>query len=151
MVLRVGTAGSLNNLIVTNFNDWAMSVDGSNSQARWTDGSLAVRNSIFFRNPLAPWQNVAPANLVDGGIPADTFDEALALQAPSLNNNRQADPLLPTATTITAPVFKPLMGSPALSGGATPPFDGFFDTSATFVGAIGASDWTTGWTSYPEN
>jgi hypothetical protein len=150
MVLRVGTAGSLNNLVVTNFNDWAMFVDGANSQARWADGSLAVRSSIFFKNPQAAWQNSAPGNLVDGGMLVDNFDEAMALQAPSLNN-RQADPLLVSATTITAPVFKPLMSSPALTGGATPPSDGFFDTSATFVGAIGANDWTTGWTSYPEN
>jgi hypothetical protein len=60
MVLRVGTAGLINNAIVTNFNDWAMFVDGSNSQARWTDGSLGVKNSIFFKNPMAAFQNVKP-------------------------------------------------------------------------------------------
>ena len=150
MVLRVGTAGSLNNLIVTNFNDWAMFVDGSNSQARWTDGSLGVKNSIFFKNPTAAWQNVAPANLADGGMAVDNFNEEMALSAPSLNN-RQVDPLLPSATVVTAPVFKPLTDSPALMGGATPPGDGFFDVTATFVGAVGATDWTAGWTSFPEN
>lgn len=150
MVLRVGTAGLINNAIVTNFNDWAMFVDGSNSQARWSDGSLAVKNSIFFKNPMAAFQNVAPANLADGGVVADNFDEEMALLTPSLSN-RQVDPLLVQATVVTAPVFKPLMDSPALSNGATPPNDGFFDVSATFVGAVGTTDWTTGWTAYPEN
>ncbi|MBL8936100.1 MAG: hypothetical protein JNM69_16195 [Archangium sp.] len=150
MVLRVGTAGLINNAIVTNFNDWAMFVDGSNSQARWSDGSLAVKNSIFFKNPMAAFQNVAPANLADGGVVADNFDEEMALLTPSLSN-RQVDPLLVQATIVTAPVFKPLMDSPALSNGATPPNDGFFDVSATFVGAVGTTDWTTGWTAYPEN
>ncbi|MBE2254442.1 MAG: hypothetical protein IAE78_33245 [Myxococcus sp.] len=150
VVLRVGTAGLLNNLVVTNFNDWAMFVDGANSQARWRDGSLAVKNSLFFKNPAAAWQNVAPANLADGGAAVDDFDEAQALLAPSLGN-RQADPLLPSATVVTAPVFKPLADSPALVGGATPPNDGFFDVSATFVGAVGTTDWTVGWTAYPEN
>jgi hypothetical protein len=150
MILRVGTAGLLNNVIVTNFNDWAMFVDGSNSQARWTDGSLAVKNSIFFKNPMAGWQNVRPSNLADGGVVADTFDEEMSLLAPSLNN-RQVDPLLPSATNVTAPVFKPLTDSPALMGGATPPGDGFFDVTATFVGAVGATDWTAGWTAFPEN
>lgn len=150
MVLRVGTAGLLNNVIVTNFNDWAMFVDGANSQARWTDGSLAVKNSIFFKNPMAAWQNVPAANLADGGVAADNFNEEMSLLTPSLNN-RQVDPLLPSATVVTAPVFKPLTDSPALTGGATPPGDGFFDVTATFVGAVGATDWTAGWTAFPEN
>ena len=150
MSFRVGSAGSLNNVVVTNFNDWAMFVDGSNSQARWTDGSLGVKNSIFFKNPMAAWQNVRPSNLADGGVPADNFDEEMALLAPSLNN-RQVDPLLSSASVVTAPVFKPLTDSPALTGGATPPDDGFFDVTATFVGAVGSTDWTAGWTAFPEN
>ena len=52
---------------------------------------------------------------------------------------------------VTAPVFKPLTDSPALTGGATPPGDGFFDVTATFVGAVGSTDWTAGWTAFPEN
>jgi hypothetical protein len=150
MSYRVGTAGNLNNFVVTNFNDWAMFIDGSNSQARWTDMSLQVRNSIFFKNPMAAWQNVRPAALADGGMPADNFDEEMALATPSLNN-RMVDPQLTAPTAVTAPGFKPLMDSPALMGGATPPSDGFFDPAATFVGAVGTTDWTTGWTSYPEN
>lgn len=150
VVLRVGTAGLINNAIVTNFNDWAMFVDGSNSQARWTDGSLTVKNSIFFKNPMAAFQNVKPSNLTDGGVVADNFDEEMALLAPSLSN-RQVDPLLAQATVVTSPVFKPLMDSPALTNGGTPPNDGFFDVTATFVGAVGTTDWTTGWTAYPEH
>ncbi len=34
-------------------------------------------------------------------------------------------------------------------GGATPPNDGFFDTAATWVGAMGDEDWTAGWTAFP--
>ncbi|MFH0899939.1 MAG: hypothetical protein V2A73_04845 [Pseudomonadota bacterium] len=37
------------------------------------------------------------------------------------------------------------------SKAATPPSDGFFDTAATFVGAIGSQDWTAGWAAYPVN
>ncbi|MBL9038516.1 MAG: hypothetical protein JNG84_08400 [Archangium sp.] len=150
MVLRVGTAGALNNLIVTNFNDWAMFVDGSNSQGKWNGGSLVVRNSIFFKNATLPWQDTKPSNLADGGVPNDPFNEETALTAPSLSN-RSVDPSLGNAMDATAPVFKPLSDSPALMGGATPPNDGFFDATATFVGAVGTTDWTTGWTAYPEN
>jgi hypothetical protein len=150
MSYRVGTAGNLNNFVVTNFNDWAVFIDGSNSQARWTDMSLQVRNSIFFKNPMAAWQNTTPDPLRDGGVVPDTFNEDMALATPSLNN-RMVDPQLAAPTAVTAPNFKPLMDSPALMGGATPPSDGFFDPAATFVGAVGTTDWTTGWTSFPEN
>jgi hypothetical protein len=33
------------------------------------------------------------------------------------------------------------------AGGGTPPDDGFFDPTATFVGAFGFTDWTAGWSS----
>jgi hypothetical protein len=38
--------------------------------------------------------------------------------------------------------------SPAFTGGATPPNDGFFDVNATFIGAFGREDWTSGWSSF---
>jgi hypothetical protein len=37
------------------------------------------------------------------------------------------------------------VGSPLLTGGLVPPADGFFDQTATFRGAFGTTDWTTGW------
>ncbi len=37
------------------------------------------------------------------------------------------------------------------SGAGTPPDDGFYDTSAKFIGAIGDSNWIAGWTEFPEN
>ena len=34
------------------------------------------------------------------------------------------------------------------SGAATPPNDGFFDETATFVGAFGTTDWTYPWSNF---
>jgi hypothetical protein len=51
--------------------------------------------------------------------------------------------------SVSAPNFKPLQDSPALVGAAPTP-GGFFET-ASFVGAIGATDWTQGWTAFPAN
>ena len=39
----------------------------------------------------------------------------------------------------------PLLTSPALIAGTTPPNDGFFDATATYAGAFGTEDWTAGW------
>jgi hypothetical protein len=144
LMLRQGTAGTLANLIVMNFTSNAMTVDQASTASQWTMGALKVTNSLFFNNPSAGWTAAA------GSMPDNGFDEAMALSAMSLAN-RQVDPQLTAAMNETAPSFKPLMDSPALTGGATPPADGFFDTSATFIGAVGAVDWTAGWTAYPAN
>jgi hypothetical protein len=55
------------------------------------------------------------------------------------------------AFNLTTPTFMLPGTSPAMTGGATPPSDGFFDATATYVGAVGATDWTAGWTAYPQN
>jgi hypothetical protein len=150
MILRAGTAGKLYNVIGTNFTDRGPIVDGNPSKAQWTSGALLVSNSIFFNNPDMGIQNYVAPPRADGGIADNGFDEVMEFTAPSLNN-RLVDPKLTNGASLTAPNFMPMTGSPALTGGATPPSDGFFDSSATFVGALGTTDWTAGWTAYPEN
>lgn len=151
MILRAGTAGKLHNVLVTNFTDKGFIVDGNPSKAQWTAGALEVSHSIFFQNPTSGVVDYVAPLRADGGVADNMFDEPTSLAAPSLANRFDLDPKLAAATSATAPSFKPLADSPALLGGATPPADGFFDATATFVGAIGATDWTTGWTAFPEN
>lgn len=145
LMLRQGTAGTLANFIVTHFTSSALTVDQAATATQWTMGALKLQNSIFFNNPAVGWQAVT------GSMPDNMFDEALALSDVALGN-RDLDPQLTNAMSETAPSFKPLTDSPALKGGAaTTPGDGFFDTTATFIGAVGATDWTQGWTAFPEN
>src|SRR5262249_21113985 len=125
-IYRVGSAGKMSNMIVTNFSDFAMLVDSASSINAWNQGDLVVKSSIFFNNPTAGWANTAPQSLADGGVPPDMFDEAAKLSEASLAN-RDTDPQLTDATNVTAPNFKPKAGSPALTGGATPAGDTFFD------------------------
>jgi hypothetical protein len=145
LMLRQGTAGILANFIVTNFTSNALTVDQDSTATQWSMGALRISNSIFFNNPNVGWQ-AAP-----GSMPDNLFDEGAALSNVSLAN-RDIDPQLKDAMNEAAPNFAPLMDSPALKGeAATPPNDGFFDSSATFIGAVGTTDWTQGWTAYPEN
>lgn len=58
-------------------------------------------------------------------------------------------------SSLTAPNFTPQAASMLLSGGITPSFtgalaDAFFQ-QVTFVGAIGTTDWTSGWTNWDPN
>lgn len=142
--LKVGTAGHLYNTIVTRFSDGSVDVDNASTTAQVTAGNLTLENSIVYGNSgtAASW-GPDPDN--DGIADNTLFDVAG-------KNNRTVDPLL-GSYLLDAPSYVPLAGSPALTGGATPPSDGFFDATATFVGAFEdeASDWTAGWTAYPNN
>jgi hypothetical protein len=151
LILRAGTAGTIANVLVTNFTDKGLIVDGNPSKAQWTAGALKVSHGLFFQNPASGVTDYLSAPRPDGGVTDNMFDEPQELAAPSLNNRFDVDPKLTAATSVTAPSFKPAAGSPALTGGVAAPSDGFFDATATFVGAVGAEDWTAGWTAYPEN
>jgi hypothetical protein len=144
MHLRRGTAGRLWNVIVAHEADFPVDIDGAATVAQ-TPANLTIRNSIFFDNGNQTLWDDATDN--DGGfIEGDYFRSAEY-------ENLEEDPLITSGLNQVAPSFKPGTGSPALNAAnaATPPNDGFFDTSATFIGGVGDTDWTTGWTEFPQD
>lgn len=141
MHLRRGTAAHLYNFIVAHFADFTIDVDGKSTVAQ-TQKDLFLKNSILFDNGLqSAW--------VDPKDNDEAFDEGKFFLGEA--TVQQVDPKLTAATDKAAPNFKPAAGSPALdaSKAATPPTGGFFNDKATFIGAIGESDWTAEWTAYP--
>jgi hypothetical protein len=133
-LLRRGTAGVLSNFVVAYFTDSNVDVNGGVSEAQVAAGALSLHSSIFFSpaNP-SPW---LPFEL-DAFVTNDA------------SNRDGVDPGLTDALNLVAPSFAPTPKSAVFTGGATPPADGFFDETATQVGAIGTEDWTAGWTAYP--
>jgi hypothetical protein len=143
---RRGTAGHVYNAIVTGFTSRVIDVDGPESVAQFGAGELFLRDSVIYANAGVTDATTAwPETDNDGG-----FDEASAFFAAGLGN-AAVDPQLADPANLAAPSFLPAAGSPALTGGATPPSDGFFDATATFKGAFGSVDWTSGWTAFPAN
>jgi hypothetical protein len=140
---RRGTAGKLHNFILAHFTDFGIHVDDTATKAQTDEGTLYLKNSIFWDNGNDTTS--LPTKTDVDGFDATTFFLGVAL------DNRVVDPMLTDPLNLDAPSFKPKTGSPALNGAGTPPSDGFFDTTATFVGAIGDSDWTAGWTAFPAN
>ena len=142
-VFRRGTAGQYVNHIFYGFPKGPEFRDPE-TKAQLDAGMLAVKSSIFFGND-ATASNLPPPQS------SNDIDESAYITTAN-GNQMGMDPLMPTgAISKTTPVFKPSAGSPALTLGATPPNDGFFDTSANFIGAIGTVDWTADWTAYPQN
>ncbi|MDQ3340178.1 MAG: hypothetical protein M4D80_33900 [Myxococcota bacterium] len=142
--VRRGTAGKINNSIVMGFTKFAADIDGASSVNQFTGANLTLKNVYFVKgtNALSNW----PANFDGAGAGNDGgFDEAAQIGGDA-TNRIDVNPMLGAPFNTTAPDWKPAAGSPVLTGCATPPAG--LDTTATYCGAIGATDWTTGWTKY---
>ncbi|OJH36667.1 hypothetical protein [Cystobacter ferrugineus] len=164
LVFNTGAGVKLRNALVMNFADQAVDVDGAASVAMFEAGSLSITNTFFYNNrgdttsiPYAP----NPVKDSSGKVTNDDasrfandtiFKEPEQFITEALRN-QVVDPKLTASQDLKAPNFAPQEGSLALDpeNAATPPADGFFDTSARFVGAVGTDNWLDGWTAFPEN
>lgn len=156
MTLKAGTAGKLNNFIVMDFAEGHIDVndpDGTGSAARVLDGSLTIRNSLFWNLVGSNTELVAETKDNDNGLDEHAAFVANTVGPQANTGNRFAHPMLTDASNTEAPNFQPKAGSPALNPDVAVPTatGGFFDTSARFIGAVGTTDWTAGWTAYPKN
>ena len=145
--LRRGTSGDIFNAIVVGFGSDGVDVDNIE-----TVGRYSVQNSIISRNNDDIEGN---DDVINGGADTVAFQDSVEMNA-AWNNmvGMAADPLLADAFNRTAPDLRPGAGSPARMGAATPPDDGFFDITATFIGAVdpdATTQWFEGWTTFAQN
>ncbi|MDX2088779.1 MAG: hypothetical protein SFX73_13060 [Kofleriaceae bacterium] len=138
-VFRRGTGGNYYNHVWYGFNKGIEFRDATTGD-QITAGNLKILSSTLFGTGADGQSNSVATTITDFQLSAHTDKINLTNVDPGLTAN---------AINKTAPNFKPT--APLTTGAATPPGGGFFDTSATFIGAIGADDWTTGWTEYPQN
>jgi hypothetical protein len=158
MMLRRGTAGSINNSIVAYFTDWAIDVADYSTVLLAESGDLAVQTTFFYDNAndvldgFPAGFDVADGTEDDCEEPAPKcvgYDEHDLFTSDATNLFEGTEPGLNAPLDLGAPDFAPVEDSPVLAGGDTPP-EGF-DIGATYYGAIGDVDWTAGWTAYPVN
>ncbi|MEM6928516.1 MAG: hypothetical protein AAF602_16390, partial [Myxococcota bacterium] len=140
MVLRRGTAGRLENVLIGGFQLGVADIGDEVTAREAEAGRLALGPGATF--------DVGDDGLTafpeepddDGG-----YDEAgLPTDLESL-----ARPL-----AVGPPTFAPRSGVLPLTGATTLPEDEFWDAAATWFGAVrpGADEsWLTGWTAFPEN
>jgi hypothetical protein len=142
-LFRRGTGGHYFNHLVTGFRNGIEIRDAATKgQLDATPANLTLQGSVVFGmgadgNGLWP-----PAQAMNDIVESDYFTTGNVFVAP-------ASGLTAAATSLTAPNFKP---TALITGGVVPVnvSGTFFDTTANFVGAVGADDWTTGWTAYPQ-
>lgn len=139
MHLRRSSQNKIYNALIMGWPDGIL-IDGTNTVADAKVGNTFLKNSII-------------AGSVSGDL--KSTDAAFQTDMPNWfasNNGRifsnNTDVKLTDPFNLNKPNPMSLAGSPVLTGAATPPNDGFFDTSANFVGAFGNVDWLSGWTKF---
>ncbi|MEW6508959.1 MAG: T9SS type A sorting domain-containing protein [Bacteroidota bacterium] len=139
MHLRRSSQNKIHNALIMGWPDGVL-IDGVNTVADARSGVTFLKNSIIsgsvsghLKSTDATFQTEMPGWFTTNGGRTFTTNAEVLL----------ADPF-----NIANPNPMPTIGSPVFTGGATPPSDGFFDATATYVGAFGYRDWTAGWSSF---
>lgn len=148
LTLRRGTAGTLKNLIVMGFKKSGIRVNNEATFKQIDADALVVDNSIFYNNN--PNWDTATCDKGKTGECTYTYPYSVeTFMTQMMKNNRVEDPKLGNPYDLENPDFRPQAGSPALTGYATPPNDGFFET-VDFIGGVDPdNDWTRApWTTY---
>jgi hypothetical protein len=140
LYIRRNSQARFANVLITNFGNYSVVVDGSGSIGHFTGGVSYLKNSIFHGGK--------------GGYAHRTSSGTALQTIPAEWSTREADPML-TNIAFTTPDPRPKAGSPALSGAADPTADpmskGFF-SAAPYVGAFdGSNNWLSGWTNFAKN
>ncbi len=141
-VFRRGTGGHYVNHIWFNFRNGIEFRDTA-TKAQLDAGNLTIKSSLLFGNGADGLTNLPAAQASNDIVESNYLNEGNLVAVGTIVLD------LPAALDKAAPSFKPAV--PLTANAATPPNNGFFDTSATFIGAIGSDDWTEGWTEYPQN
>ncbi|HVH47138.1 MAG TPA: hypothetical protein VM925_32575 [Labilithrix sp.] len=135
LLLRKNTRGTYKNLVVSGFQAALDIRDGIGGA-----GELSITNSLFWNSKGAGAYVVTDhIAFVEASSTAgqpdkidDTVDEVDWFKGQT--GNRWTDPGIAGGFNAAAPVFGP--AASLTEGAATPPSDGFFDASATYMGAF---------------
>ncbi|MCL4549206.1 MAG: T9SS type A sorting domain-containing protein [Bacteroidetes bacterium] len=137
--LRRSSQNKIQNLLMVGWAKDGIYIDGKQTNQDAKDGLWWIKNSII----------AGAAKKIDSTKSVPGFD---INQWFTDNSNQYFSDN--DAAKLTNPFFlarpdaMPKVGSPALTGGLTPPADGFFDVSANFIGAFKSEDWLAGWTKF---
>ena len=158
MLLREGTSATIRNFIVLGFKEAAVDIDGAETFKQIVGPT---------ETPLTLASGIIDGNCVVSGCVGQFRPDSDDAEAPITTmafvtgspNVTFGDPMLTAPLTVGAPDFRPMTGSPAVTGSVPPAMapegDDFFE-SAPFIGAVGPAGsghdtWWQGWTDFSVN
>lgn len=170
MLLRRGTAANISHAIVMNFRINGFDIDDvSTFENAYTDntangatfdvlnGNLTVNETVYFDNGAGGPPGTTHFVANEGAETAAMGGSAKHATLSTGIAQVVVTPLTAGATNLTVPNFRPVdatiapLVSPALGFGTR---NGYTFTGTTYKGAldhVAGNDWTTGWTSFPQN
>jgi hypothetical protein len=131
---------SLRNSIIMGYNAGGFVMESDATAQAYVAGTSVFKNNLVHA-VVKPYI----------GVSAVVTDAAVQVKAESEGCITYTDPAnikLTSPFTISAPDITPATGSPALTGADFTGMDSFFETTGTFRGAIGSTNWMQGWTSF---
>jgi hypothetical protein len=138
---RRNTRFELHNSVLLGYAKAGFCVDGVGAATAYNAGESMFKNNLVHAM-------TKPYLSRDNSV---FTDSTLALKATVDGNvllTSSASAQISNISNLNAPNFMPATGSPALTGAAFTGLDGSFFTTTTFRGAMGATDWTLGWTNW---
>lgn len=135
---------SLRNSIIMGYNLGGFVMESDATATAYKNDVSAFRNNLVHAvaNPYI-------------GVSAIIDNAAVKAKAESegcITYTDAADIKLTSPFNISAPDITPAAGSPALTGADFAGMDSFFETTGTFRGAVGSTNWMKDWTSFsPKN
>jgi hypothetical protein len=140
VLFRRGTAVTLRNFLITGSKTLGMQIDGTATLEQVSNGTTQIGAGVIW-GPTTPLHASVQPFVANGRFPNVRVNVDGGLTAACFNHE--------------APSFQPASIA-TLAGGQLapilPPNDGFFEP-VTFIGAVPPppeDDWTSGWTSYPQ-
>ena len=135
--LRRGTAATLRNCVIVGFGEFGFRIENDETFQQATQGNLNLDDCLFW--------NSAGAQDLAGQIHPDALSyvdgrTGVISEAPMMRSTQFAGNPDPRALD-AAPLG--LIGN-----AASPPSNGFFDTSASYLGAFGEENWLEEWTNF---
>ncbi len=138
MHLRRSSQNKIYNALIMGWPDGLL-IDGTNTVADAKTGVTFLKNSIIAGSVSGPLKSTDAAFQTDMPTWFTTHNSRTYV------TNAEVGLVNPFHPTQANPF--PLPNSVVYTGGATPPNDGFFDPTATYIGAFGYNNWAIGWSS----
>jgi hypothetical protein len=142
--LRRGSAGSFNNIVVTNFYSSGLEFADAATQAQADAGNLKISGLLLWNNNIG----TEGAPNIQGQVSANTQPFATGARG-KVEKVVVVDPIKKGPFEWSDPNFRRFFGSPIFrTGWVQPPDDGFFNQAAYYVGGVGDDEWWEEWTSF---
>ncbi|MDX1983397.1 MAG: hypothetical protein SFV51_24205, partial [Bryobacteraceae bacterium] len=138
LYLRRGAGAEIYNTLVTNFASAGVLLDGAATTAQVDANNIKMDGILLWNN----FRSTQAENTVQAQVHSSAANLATG-QSPNGRNFVSVDPMLRRPFDYSDPDFRGAFGSRIFSPRwVSPPDDGFFDQTASFIGGMGETNWT---------